>query len=262
MRIEFNPALLYTHKVSGTKLNISNRINFENSVPSDSFQHMTVERYFDENLVRAMVIQNAGVKDVLDRYLLPSKLNITELKDLKDNHLRTTQNIAFRIVDNLPTALKERVNEKDLRDGAILHDYGKVLVPAEILNKKGKLNPYEYKIMQLHSELGYQLLKNTGINDNVLNLIRNHHNNLDKNKKFIPDVNLQVLNLADKYSALTEKRVYKPAMSPQQALTILAKEVDDGKVHPLIFNALAKSISSNPFANTQTHFENYILKAS
>lgn len=64
--------------------------------------------------------------------------------------------------------------------------------------------------MDLHSELGYQLLKNSGVNDEVLKLVRFHHNNFEKAKQsYIADVNLQILNLADKYSALTEKESTK-----------------------------------------------------
>ena len=97
--------------------------------------------------------------------------------------------------------------------------------------------------MHLHSELGYQLLKNTGVNDEVLSLIRNHHDNV-QNKNFVPDINLQVLNLADKYSALTENRVYKKALSPQQALTVIRRDVDRGNVHPILYKALIEAVNN------------------
>ena len=139
--------------------------------------------------------------------------------------------------------LHEKVNIKNLKDAAMLHDFGKVLIPAEILNKTGSLTPEEHRIMDLHSELGYQLLKNTGVNNEVLNLVRNHHNTSGNN--YIPDINLQILNLADKYSALTEKRVYKEAYSPKKALTVIYADVKRGDVHPFIFNALVKAVNNN-----------------
>ena len=135
------------------------------------------------------------------------------------------------------------VNLKDLKDGAMLHDIGKVLIPAEILNKHGKLTEDEFKIMHQHSEIGYQILKNSGVNDEVLSLVRYHHDNMQKGNNFVPDVNLQILNLADKYSALTEQRVYKDKLSPQQALTIIFGDVKKGNVHPMLYNALVKSVS-------------------
>lgn len=179
---------------------------------------------------------------------MPVRLNMVELRDLMDNHSKDTMNIAVGIAANLPEALKQRVNMKDLKDGAMLHDFGKVLIPPQILNKNGPLTVEEHKIMDLHTELGYQLLKNSGISDEVLNLVRYHHDNFDGTdsvrKNFIPDINLQILNLADKYSALTEKRVYKEAYSPKKALTILYSDVKKGNVHPFLFQALVKSLES------------------
>jgi HD-GYP domain-containing protein (c-di-GMP phosphodiesterase class II) len=54
--------------------------------------------------------------------------------------------------------------------------------------------------------------------------------------------------LADKYSALTEKRVYKDAMTPKQALTVIYSEVKDGKIERPIFNALVKSVQAKESA--------------
>ena len=53
----------------------------------------------------------------------------------------------------------------------------RVLIPPDVLNKKGRLNDAETKIMHRHSELSYELLKNTNLDKTTLNLIRNHHQN-------------------------------------------------------------------------------------
>ena len=144
---------------------------------------------------------------------------------------------------------KSQVNIKSLKEGALLHDFGKVLIPPEILNKNGRLTEEEHQIMRLHTEIGYQLLKNTITDNEVLSLVQNHHNNIF-NRHFVPDINVQILNIADKYSALTEERVYKKAYTPQQALTIIYKDVQNGKIHPFLYNALAKSILDK---SPQTH---------
>jgi putative nucleotidyltransferase with HDIG domain len=260
VRIEFNPALSSTPKFSGVKFNTGiYRTTFGNVQPKDSFQITSVDRFFNENYIKGMISSNNELSSILSKNNISHRLNLKELDDLKNNHMKTTQDACIRIAENLPPALKANVNYRDLKEAAILHDFGKVLIPSEILNKNGALTPDEYKIMSLHSELGYQVLKNSGVNENVLNLIRNHHNNLDSNKKFVYDVDLQILNLADKYSALTEKRVYKNAMSPQQALTILAGEVQEGKVHPMLFNALVKAVNSNPFASLESVNYNTII---
>ena len=60
----------------------------------------------------------------------------------------------------------------------MLHDLGKVLIPSKILNKPAKLNFKERKIMNIHSTLGYELLKTQHLPTETLSLIKYHHQNL------------------------------------------------------------------------------------
>ncbi len=248
----FNPSQYAIGLNSNIKLNrFDNRIYFGQTLTQDKFHSNSPARLFNEVEIKKMISQNPDVKKILNKNQIPIRLNMVELEELKNNHCLDTQNIAAGIANKLPAALKQRVNFKDLKDGAMLHDFGKVLIPPEILNKNGALTPDEHKIMDLHTELGYQLLKNSGVNDEVLKLVRYHHDNYEDNgtaKNFVPDINLQILNLADKYSALTEKRVYKEAFSAQKALTIIYQDVKDGKVHPFLFNALVQSVQPSTIA--------------
>lgn len=218
--------------------NLGNRIYFGQIYPQDTFENNSVIKLFDKKVIEDLIKRNSEIKRILAHNKIPYKLNLEELNDLKEKHCKDTAEICTQIVKNLPPALKMQVNLKDLKEGALLHDFGKVLIPPEILNKDGALTKDELKIMTLHSELGYQILKNANLNKNILNLVKNHHNPDVGN---LPDINLQIINLADKYSALTEKRVYKDAFSSRKALTILYGEVKNGKIDPYIFNALVKS---------------------
>ena len=106
----------------------------------------------------------------------------------------------------------------DLQQAAMLHDFGKVLIPDKILNKNGKLTDKEKEIMKLHSELGYELLKEQGVN-----------------------ISSQILATADKYSALREKRSYKDAMTRDEALAVIQEDVTNGLIAPEVYNALNKT---------------------
>jgi len=224
-----------------------NKIYFGQNQAKDSFRSTSVTNLGNEFEIKKMISQNPEVRKILVSNKIPVRLNMAELQELMEKHCKDTQDIAVGIFKNLPQALKQQVDIKTLKDGAMLHDFGKVLIPPEVLNKNGALTPEEHKIMDLHSELGYQLLKNTGLSEKVLNIVRYHHDNYEETgltrKNFIPDINLQIVNLADKYSALTEKRVYKEAYSPKKALTIIYSDVKSGKVHPFLFQALVKSLS-------------------
>ena len=137
--------------------------------------------------------------------------------------------------------MKYEINTEEIQQAAMLHDYGKVLIPKEILYKEGKLTLKERKIMDLHSEFGYQILKEKGISERVLNLIKQHHkkNTTNDNKKL--DIEVQILEVADMYSALTEDRAYHKAYSKEEALNIIYKEVEAGIISKKVYDALKKS---------------------
>ena len=224
------------------------RVSFKQNYTQDTFQSNSPERLFNEVAIRKLIAQNPEVTKILDANKLPVHLNIKELQELKNGHCKVTQDISMAIFKHLPEVLRKNINPADLKDGAFLHDFGKVLIPPEILNKESGLTTPEHKIMDLHTELGYQLLKPTNFNENVKNIVRMHHHNYDKTAEgleFIPDISLQIVNLADKYSALTEKRCYKGAFSTDKALGIIAQDVKDGTVHPLLYKALSEAIKNN-----------------
>ena len=226
-----------------TKVNQSNNVAFTANPNGDSFKITSPERLFNETAIQNMIYQNTELKKLLSENNIPIRLNMKELRELHSGHCRETQEICGKIAKNLTPALKEHVDIKTLKEGALLHDFGKVLIPPEILNKNGKLTEEEHKIMHLHTEIGYLLLRESIKDNEVLSLVRYHHDNKVNNKNFVPNINLQILNIADKYSALTEERVYRKALTPQQALTIIYSDVQKGEVHPFLYQALAKAVS-------------------
>ncbi len=223
-----------------------NRYNtsFGNNVNADTFERTTIDRFTTETAIKRMIESNPKVKNITKDFNPNLNLNMNELRELLSNHAKDTQNITKGIIENLPFSLQSKVDAKAIDDASYLHDLGKVLIPADILNKPGRLDDKETKIMHTHSELSYELLKKSGIDDKTLNLIRNHHQNAKRtgypfvDKNFNADLNLQILSVADKYSALTEKRTYKEPMSAKQALTIIYQDVKEGKLHPFVFKAL------------------------
>ena len=230
-------------------------VHFGNMQNVDTFQNNSPVRLFEEAQIKKMIANSPEVQKILAEHKITVRLNMKELQELRDGHAKDTQNVAVEIANNLPPALKQQVNLKVLKEGALLHDFGKVLIPPEILNKNGKLTDEEHKIMDLHTELGYYLLKASGVDDKVLSLVRNHHDNYQDNvsgRRYVPDINLQILNIADKYSALTEKRVYKDAYAPKSALTVIYGDVRRGEVHPFLFTALVKAtMDTDPGLNVK-----------
>ena len=198
--------------------------------------------------IEATVKTNPKIKSLLNQYDLPVKVNIEELEKLKQGHMKETRIVAAKIYSSLPAEMKKEVSLPELQEAAMLHDYGKVLIPDAILNKKDRLTPEEREVMELHSELSYELLKDKGLSEKTLNLIKYHHQNLNKNgyptvnKDYDFGVDGQILNVADKYTALREKRSYKNPLGKYEAFEIIAKDVNNGQISQEVYTALIRGV--------------------
>lgn len=217
------------------------------NVAADGFASNPIFSRFDTKAkIEAIARLNPKIQELLSRYNLPIKVDIEELEKLKNGHLQDTRVIAAKIYSSLPNELKNQVSLPHLQEAAMLHDFGKILIPESILNKKGKLDETERKIMSLHSELGYELLKDKGISEKTLNLIKYHHQNLKgsgypaKKADFSYNIDAQILSVADKYSALREDRAYKNPLGKYEALGIIAKDVNAGNISQDVYTALIR----------------------
>ena len=113
---------------------------------------------------------------------------------------------------------------------ALLHDIGKLAVPEHILSKPGPLTPDERKKMQLHAQIGAEIVSAVPFPCPVAPLIRSHHERWDGKGypaglrgEQIP-VGARVLSVVDFFDALSSGRPYRPALSPQAALRMLQDE--------------------------------------
>lgn len=202
------------------------------------------EEKLQKAAVQQMINLNPDVKKLLHAHKIKPSINTRTLKELSGGHMNETCNVAMGIFSLLPETLKSKVKEGTIKEASMLHDLGKVLIPSKILNKPAKLNPKEREIMNIHSTLGYELLKTQNIKEDTLDLVKYHHQNLKHSgypalvDNHISDIGVQIISTADKYSALREARVYRRRLSRIESLLILYKEVREGKIHKDIYKAL------------------------
>lgn len=127
----------------------------------------------------------------------------------------------------------------------LLHDIGKAMVPLHILDKPGALDAEETRIMRQHPVTGYDYLnRHSGIDAETLSSVRHHHEALDGSGypdglagAQIDDLT-RIITICDIYAALVEKRSYKEAKTPRQAMTILNALASAGKVEASLVRAL------------------------
>jgi HD-GYP domain-containing protein (c-di-GMP phosphodiesterase class II) len=117
-----------------------------------------------------------------------------------------------------------------LSSGGLMHDLGKGLVPQEVLNKPAKLDEAEFNIMKTHVDFTKEIFgKSHDITVGVEIIALQHHEKLDgsgyplglKGKEL--NTLARMGSIVDIYSALTDRRVYKPAMPPEKALGIMGE---------------------------------------
>jgi diguanylate cyclase (GGDEF)-like protein/putative nucleotidyltransferase with HDIG domain len=146
-----------------------------------------------------------------------------------------TQGHCERVAD-LAGALAAKVGLDDtslfwFRIGALLHDVGKLIIPADVLNRPGHLTDEEWALMRQHPEAGERMLADVQFPWDVAPMVRSHHERWDG--KGYPDglageaipLAARILSVADVYDALTTERSYKRAFSHLEAMEIMRREV-------------------------------------
>ena len=110
----------------------------------------------------------------------------------------------------------------------MMHDIGKSIIPQEILNKSGAFSGDEFEIMKTHTTRGYNIITgNPDIETIVAEVAYSHHERLNGKgyPRKLPAENIsfftRIVAIADTYDAITSKRVYSPAKSALEALTVL-----------------------------------------
>ena len=203
------------------------------------------EEKLQKAILKNMIDSNPKVKKILGNYKIKPSIDTKTLKELAGGHMNETCRVAMGIYSMLSEKYKSLISESTIKEASMLHDLGKVLIPSKILNKPARLSYKERRIMNIHSTLGYELLKTQDISEETLDLVKYHHQNLAhsgypvlKTNCNTSDIGVQIISTADKYSALREARVYRRKLSRVESLLILYREVREGKIHKDIYNAL------------------------
>jgi putative nucleotidyltransferase with HDIG domain len=114
----------------------------------------------------------------------------------------------------------------------LVHDIGKIGLPAGLLEKPGALTLDERRDMQRHSEIGERILANVETYDEIASVVRHHHERIDGHgyPDGITDSEIPILSriiaVADAYNAMTSDRPYRDAMPSRVARLRLAQAVE------------------------------------
>jgi putative two-component system response regulator len=186
------------------------------------------KRHYVSTLERTVREQTANVRRAHEETIL-RLVSASQYRDADTGaHIRRTGLYAelFAEVLGWPADQIEHI-----RMAAPMHDVGKIGIPDAILQKPGALSSEEFQIMKSHVRIGAAML--VGSSSAILQMAHDialyHHERWDGqgyprglSGEAIPEA-ARIVALVDVYDALTHDRVYRPAMSEEQALEIMEK---------------------------------------
>jgi PAS domain S-box-containing protein/putative nucleotidyltransferase with HDIG domain len=142
-------------------------------------------------------------------------------------HQRRVSELACAIAEemNLPEA-----TIRGIRMGSMIHDIGKIYIPAEILSKPGKLSKIEFDMMKTHPEVGYHILKSIEFKTPVAEMVYQHHEKLDgsgyprgiSGNEILLEA--RILAVSDVVEAMASHRPYRPSLGIEAALEEITRK--------------------------------------
>jgi putative nucleotidyltransferase with HDIG domain len=145
-----------------------------------------------------------------------------EMRDLyAAGHQRRVASLAVAIAEELHLP-SEKI--EGLRLAAIIHDIGKIAMPAELLTKPSRLSRNEFQLVRDHPRIGFEILKNIEFPWPVAHIILQHHERMDGTgypEGLLGDailIEARILAVADVVEALSSHRPYRPAIGIEKAL--------------------------------------------
>jgi putative two-component system response regulator len=113
---------------------------------------------------------------------------------------------------------------EQIRMAAMIHDIGKIYVPAEFLNKPGRLNPSELNIVKMHAQIGHDILSPIGFPFPIHEIVLQHHERIDGSgypmglKGSEIHVEAKIIAVADVVEAIPHHRPYRPAKGLEELI--------------------------------------------
>lgn len=182
----------------------------------------------------------AGLDPIVHRFVASLEAKDTITRD----HVVRTSALAVAVAEDL------RLPARELRRvglAALLHDLGKLEIPDAILNKKGRLDPDEFAVIQTHPTIGARMVEQSPILDDIAPLIEAHHERVDGGGypqglvgERVP-FGASIISVCDAFDAIANTRQYRVGAGWERALDVLAEHAGT-QWHPQVVDAATRVV--------------------
>lgn len=199
-----------------------------NKILEGALIDITERKKIEKNLSESVIKLQKAAEGIIEA--------MTIAIEIRDPHTAGHE----RRVGKLAKAIAEEMGLEEEKVQAIyltglIHDIGKIYVPAEILTKPGTLSEIEYKLIKVHPEMGYKILEKVEFSWPLSKIIIQHHERLDgsgypkglKNDEICLEA--RILAVADVIESMASHRPYRSPLGLEVAL----KEIENnaGKLY-------------------------------
>jgi putative nucleotidyltransferase with HDIG domain len=173
-------------------------------------------------------IENLALYENIYNNLLATLYAFVKAIEARDPYTKQHSNRVTLLAITLAKALGCTDEEREILNVAgLLHDIGKIGIRDDILLKPGRLDAEEYRIIQQHPVIGYDIMGQLGLWTREKQIVRGHHERFDG--KGYPDklageqipLLARVLSVADVYDAIASDRAYRARMPEDKILEIM-----------------------------------------
>lgn len=199
------------------QLNLLEEMATDIAFALDGFERETLRRKAEEEREAALEKLKNALEDSIQ-----VAASISEVRDpYTAGHQQRVSQLAVAIAAEM--GLPDMQIE-GIRFGSLIHDIGKIGVPAEILSKPSRLTPLEMELIQTHPRAGYEIVKNIKLPWPVAQMLLQHHERLDgrgypdglKEDGIIQEA--RIIAVADTVEAMSSHRPYRPGLGMDAAL--------------------------------------------
>ncbi len=187
------------------------------------YRDLTAEKVAREQLRKALETMERAWEQTIE-----ALASTSEVKDpYTAGHQRRVAALASAIAREMghPESFVAGVEK-----AALVHDLGKIEVPAELLSRPGRLSPFEFRLVQVHAEAGFRILSKIHLPWPLAEIVYQHHERLDgsgyprglKGEEILPEA--RIIAVADVVEAISSHRPYRPARSLEDALATIREQ--------------------------------------